>query len=124
MKIIRSGRYICKIVYNMSSDKFCDSVEYLLKIQPFVVCKIHSRIRNRVWFHDVENCDNSFLKKYNLAQPINDENIIIDDYYDPFCGFIYVYDEEKDIYVCSNQILKNTGGVVWNLYIKLYTSVV
>jgi hypothetical protein len=107
----------------MSSDKYSESVDYLLDIQPFTICKIHTRIKNRIWFHDVEKCDNSFLKKYKLQQPIVDDCTDIDEYYDPFCGFIYVYDTEKDIYVCSNQLLKNTGGVVWNLYIKLYTCV-
>lgn len=118
MKIPRSGDYICKIVYNPSDQRYAEPLDNLLHDQPFTICKIHTRTKSRIWFHEVKKCDSSILKKYDLVFQ-NEENEP-DEYYDPFCGFIYLYDSTTDMYACQNQILKNTGGMVWNLYIKIY----
>lgn len=121
MQIKKSGNYICKIVYNPTDEKYNDSLDILISNQPFTKCKVHIRRKNRIWFHDVEECNNNFLEKYNLFQPVYSEgDDVYDDYYDPLAGFIYEYDETKDMYICKNQILKHTGGFKWNLYIKLY----
>lgn len=121
MKIPRSGDYICKIVYNPSDERYAEPLNDLLIRQPFSICKIHTRIKNRIWFHEVRKCDPSILKKYDLSYH-TDENDP-DEYYDPLCGFIYLYDNTSDMYICKRQILKNTGGMVWDLYIKIYRKI-
>lgn len=123
MKVIRSGQYICKIVYNIANEKYAEPLDDLLSRQPYVKCKIHTRIRKRIWFHEVKDCEDNILEEHNLTQPSTDENDPPDDDYDHLCGFIYSYDEKKDLYICNKQVLKNTGGIVWDLYIKLYSMI-
>lgn len=121
MKIPYSGDYICKIVYNPSDERYTEPLVDLLLRQPFTICKIHTRTKNRIWFHDVKKCNDDILKKYKLNFQTNENEA--DEYYDPFCGFIYIYDSTHDLYICHNQILKNTGGMIWNLYIKIYEKI-
>lgn len=122
MKIPKSGDYICKIVYNPSDNRYAEPIEDLLSRQPHVICKIHTRIKSRIWFHEVKKCTDYILKKHKLKFYPDKENEV-DEYYDPFCGYIYIYNEEDDLYICENQTLKNTGGMKWNIYIKIYVEV-
>ena len=107
----------------MSCEEYAEPLNELLDRQPYSVCKIHTRNKNRIWFHDAEECSDIFLKKYEFVQPAGNDECTVDDYYEPLCGYIYIYNTSSDIYECNNQILTNTGGIVWNLYIKIYEKV-
>lgn len=119
MKIPNSGKYICKIAYRITTDTEEEEVSSLLEEEWYVVCTIHTR-RGKIWFHDVEKCANHLLEYFKLYQPFFDKKNPAEEEYDCFSGFLYSYDDSKDVYECKNQILKNTGGNKWDIYLKAY----
>lgn len=119
MKVLNSGRYICKIIYNICDDNFPEDVKMLFEKQPFSICHIHVR-KGNLWFHAVEKCGNQVLDFFKLTNPRYDNKDPPDEYYDPFCGFIFSYNESSELYECKNQFLKNRGGNKWNLYLEIY----
>jgi hypothetical protein len=126
MKIANSGKYICKIVYRFSEEekeeinsRNKELISSLFLEEYYVICTVHT-YKGKVWFHDVEKCANHLLEYFKLFQPFFDKKSPPEEMLDCFAGFLYSYNEDMDIYECKNQILKNTGGNKWDIYLKAY----
>lgn len=118
MKISHSGKYICKIAYRISGEEE-ESPEALMQEEYYLICTVHYR-KGKIWFHDVKKCSSHLLQYFKLFQPFFDKKHPPEESYDCFSGFLYSYQEDTDLYECKNQILKNTGGNKWDIYLKAY----